>query len=171
MSTRKFQMLCQVAKNKPVPLVIHVAGWEIISPDEEVALQWAIKMSNKFVATVIKLRSFFFGNPKSDLADLCKSMLVNVCRIFSMNEGYLLLQWTHPIGQRTFITTRIPCINPAEEQNCLAAMYRRPSPLHRLLYNCHGCPGVTAGNSFVVKGAGHCYLTFSFGMQNECSMS
>ena len=47
---------------------------------------------NKGVAMVIKLQSFFFANPKSEVADLCKSMLVNVCQILSIYEGYLLLQ-------------------------------------------------------------------------------
>ena len=33
---------------------------------------------------------FFFANPKSEVADLCKSTLVNACQIVRMNEGYLL---------------------------------------------------------------------------------
>ena len=41
--------------------------------------------------TVFLFLFVFFANPKSE-ADLCKSTLVNVCQIFSMNEGYLLLQ-------------------------------------------------------------------------------
>ena len=40
-----------------------------------------------------KITAFFFANPKCEVADLCKSMMVNVCpQIFSMNEGHLLSQ-------------------------------------------------------------------------------
>ena len=39
-----------------------------------------------------KITVFFsFANSKSEV-DLCKSTLVIVCQIFSMNKGYVLLQ-------------------------------------------------------------------------------
>ena len=48
----------------------------------------------KCAVMVIKLLSFcsvfFFANPKSEVADLCKSTSVNVCQIIGMNERYLL---------------------------------------------------------------------------------
>lgn len=33
---------------------------------------------------------FVFANPKSEVTDLCKFTLVNVCQIIRMNEGYFL---------------------------------------------------------------------------------
>ena len=40
---------------------------------------------------VIQLLPFFFANPKSEVADLCKSTLVNAFQIFSMYEGCLTI--------------------------------------------------------------------------------
>lgn len=36
------------------------------------------------------------GREEPEVAHLCKSMMVNVCQIFSTLWLYLLLQWTHP---------------------------------------------------------------------------
>ena len=40
---------------------------------------------------VIQLLPFFFANPKLEVADLCKSTLVNAFQIFSMYEGCLTI--------------------------------------------------------------------------------
>ena len=81
---QNIQMLCQVAERKPVPLMIHIAGLEIISGKTKPGRVTSMCHQNKQgtvnlvpapkKCAVMVIIFFFFANPKSEVAHLYKSI-------------------------------------------------------------------------------------------------